>query len=168
MLCVIAKLPDDASEKLRMLRDSVLSCERAGGPLYGHITIATYLPEDDRRFAEACAETIRRYGPFSVHYERISVLNRTSIIAALPSMSEELVTLHSRIADLYGCELDRWTAGRDWQPHTTLFYDPAADLQVLCRKMQQRFVPFETRISRIELSEVRENGYTIRDVIGLC
>ena len=47
MLCVIAKLPEDASEKLRMLRDSALPAERAGVPLYGHITIATFLPEDD-------------------------------------------------------------------------------------------------------------------------
>ena len=90
-----------------------------------------------------------------------------AIIAALPSMTEDLVSLHSRIADQYAGSLDRWTAGKDWQPHTTLLYDPAANLQALCRKMQQHFAPFETRISRIELSEVREDGYTIRNVIGL-
>ena len=167
MLCVIAKLPDDASERLRMLRDSVLPPEQAGASLYGHITIATYLPQDDSRFAKACAETIRGYGPFTVRYEKLGVLSRTSIIAALPSMTEQLASLHNRIAGRYGVSLDQWTAGRDWQPHTTLLYDPAADLHALCRKMQQGFAPFETRISRIELSEVRDNGYTIRDIIVL-
>ena len=167
MLCVIAKLPEDASEKLRMLRDSALPAELAGVPLYGHITIATYLPEDDGSFAEACVRTIREYSSFTVRYEKLRVLCRTSIIAALPSMTEELVSLHSRVADQYAGSLDRWTAGKDWLPHTTLFYDPAADLQALCRKMQQQFDPFEARISRIELSQVREDGYTIRDVIRL-
>ena len=47
------------------------------------------------------------------------------------------------------------------------FQETAADLQALCRKMQQHFDPFEARISRIELSQVREDGYTIRDVIRL-
>ena len=167
MLCVIAKLPDEASERLRMLRDPILPPERTGAPLYGHITIATYLPQDDSRFAKDCAETIRGYGPFAVRYEKLRVLSRTSIIAALPSMTDQLASLHNRIAGRYGVSLDQWTAGRDWQPHTTLLYDPAADLHALCRKMQQGFVPFETRISHIELSEVRDNGYTIRDIIVL-
>ena len=82
MLCVIAKLPEDASEKLRLLRDSALPGERAGAPLYGHITIATYLPEDDGSFAEACVRTIREYSSFTVRYEKLRVLCRTSIIAA--------------------------------------------------------------------------------------
>ena len=167
MLCVIAKLPDEASERLRMLRDTALPPERAGAPLYGHITIATYLPEDDRSFAKACTEIIRRYSSFAVRYEKLGVLSRTSIVAALPSFSEEMVSLHSRIAGQFSGSLDRWTAGDDWQPHTTLLYDPEADLQALCREMQKNFVPFETRISRIEFSEVRKDGYTIRDVIGL-
>ena len=115
MLCVIAKLPEDASEKLRLLRDSALPGERAGAPLYGHITIATYLPEDDGSFAEACVRTIREYSSFTVRYEKLRVLCRTSIIAALPSMTEELVSLHSRVADPYAASLDQWT-GRTGSP----------------------------------------------------
>ena len=65
MLCVIAKLPEDASEKLRLLRDSALPGERAGAPLYGHITIATYLPEDDGSFAEAVRHPADRRTPAS-------------------------------------------------------------------------------------------------------
>ena len=149
MLCVIAKLPEDASEKLRLLRDSALPGERAGAPLYGHITIATYLPEDDGSFAEACVRTIREYSSFTVRYEKLRVLCRTSIIAALPSMTEELVSLHSRVADPYADSLDQWTAGKDWHPHTTLLYDPAADLQALCRKMQQLCVSGSIRPSAV-------------------
>ena len=89
------------------------------------------------------------------------MLSATSIIVAVPSKPDALLALHSRIAERFGQSLDCWTCGTDWYPHTTLLYDPDADLNALYRKMQEYFVPFETCISRVEFSKVEETGYTI-------
>ena len=163
MLCVIAKLPPEATEKLNALVKAVKPSAR----LHGHITIATYLPEDDRAFMDACEEMLREYGPFTVRYGKIEVLSKTSIIVATPSRANELVSLHSRISGSFGESLDQWTRGEDWYPHTTLLYDPTADLNALCAEMQKHFSPFETQISQIEFSKVEEKEYTILKTIEL-
>ena len=160
MICVIAKLASDAAERLNILRKAVASKEQLVKPFHGHITIAAYLP-DDEEFLPVCAEIIRDTSAFRIRYEKLEVLSATSIIAAVPSKPAALLALHNRIAERFGKSLNRWTCGNDWYPHTTLLYDPDADLNGLCRKMQEYFVPFETCISRVEFSKAEETGYTI-------
>ena len=166
MICVIAKLTPDATERLNILRKAVVSKELPVKPFYGHITIATYLP-DDEEFVQVCSEIIRETPSFRIRYAKLEVLSETSIIVAVPSKPDALLALHNKIAEKYGNSLDRWTCGTDWYPHTTLLYDPDADLNVLCRNMQGYFIPFETCISRIEFSRVAETGYTILKSIDL-
>ena len=166
MICVIAKLAPDAAERLNILRNAVIPEELPVKPFYGHITIAAYLP-DDEEFVRVCSEIVRETPAFRVRYEKLEVLSETSIIAAVPSKPDALLALHGRIAERFGKSLDRWTCGSDWLPHTTLLYDPDTDLNVLCHKMQEYFVPFETCISRVEFSKVEETGYTILSSVDL-
>ena len=160
MICVIAKLAPDAVERLNILRKAVFSKEQLVKPFHGHITIATYL-SDDEEFLPVCSGIIRDTSSFHIRYEKLEVLSATSIIVAVPSKPDALLALHSRIAERFGQSLDCWTCGTDWYPHTTLLYDPDVDLNALYRKMQEYFVPFETCISRVEFSKVEETGYTI-------
>ena len=166
MICVIAKLTPDATERLNILRKAVVSKKPPVKPFYGHITIATYLP-DDEEFVQVCSEIIRETPSFRIRYAKLEVLSETSIIVAVPSKPAALLTLHNRIVDKYSKSLDRWTCGTDWYPHTTLLYDPKADLAGLCRQMQDVFTPFETCIRQAEFSEVKETGYTILGTIHL-
>lgn len=167
MICVIAKLPPDAVERLNALRQAVVSAKQPVKPLHGHITVATYLPDNNEGFIQVCSKIVRETPSFSVRYEKLEVLHETSIIVAAPSKPEALRSLHSRIAEQYGDSLDRWTRGAGWYPHTTLLYDPVADLDVLCRNMQRYFTPFETCISQIEFSKVEESGYTVLESVDL-
>ena len=167
MVCVIAKLPPDVVKRLNILRKAALSGEQPVPPLHGHITVAAYLPEDDSDFLQACSKIIPETPSFSVWYGKLEVLAETSIIVATPSKAPELMALHGRIAGKYSESLDRWTRGAGWYPHTTLIYNPHADLNGLCRNMQRHFVPFEARISRVELSRAGENGYSILKSIDL-
>ena len=48
-----------------------------------------------------------------------------------------------------------------WLPHTTLLYDPKADLPAVCCKMAADFVPFTAGIVGIEFSRVTPPGYEI-------
>ena len=166
MICVIAKLPPDAAERLSILRKTAVSKEQILKPFHGHITIAAYLP-DDAEFLQVCSAMIRGTPSFSVRYEKLEVLSETSIVVATPSKPAALLDLHDRIAEKYGKSLDRWTDGADWYPHTTLIYDPAGNLNDLCRNMQKHFSPFETTVSQIEFSRVDETGYTILKTIDL-
>ena len=129
MICVIAKLTPDATERLNILRKAVVSKKPPVEPFYGHITIATYLP-DDEEFVQVCSEIIRETPSFRIRYAKLEVLSETSIIVAVPSK-------------------------------------PDADLNVLCRNMQEHFIPFETCISRIGFSRVAGTGYTILESIDL-
>ena len=166
MICVIAKLAADAVERLNALRKAVASKEQLAKPFHGHITVAAY-PADDEEFMRICSKIIRDTYSFHIWYEKLEVLSATSIIVAVPSKPDALLALHDRIDERFHQSLDRWTRGTDWYPHTTLLYDPDADLNALCRNMREHFIPFETSISQIEFSRVEETGYTILETIDL-
>ena len=65
MICVIAKLAPDAVERLNILRKAVFSKEQLVKPFHGHITIATYL-SDDEEFLPACSGIIRDTSSFHI------------------------------------------------------------------------------------------------------
>lgn len=156
MLCLIARLDRDSTERLDRLRSSACA---SPAPLHGHITVAAYTGDNGEAFTAACRELADGLPAFDVRYSRIEVLEETSIIVATPEISEPLRTLHQRISERFGDSLDRWTVGNAWAPHTTLFYDPKADLHALCRKMSEQFSPFTARIDTLEFSRVLEQGY---------
>ena len=167
MLCVIAKLDGEATERLRSFQRLIGSRAKAPSPVYGHITVAVYLPEDDKLFMRSCTDLIRGRRAFTVRYGRIEVLRETSVIAAIPSVPEDLKDLHDRIVRDHGYSLDQWTGGERWYPHTTLLHDPGADLDAIRRDMERQLRPFDAWISRIEFSRVLDTGYTIVGTVGL-
>ena len=154
MLCAIARIDTKSREKLSALQQAA---ERFGitvHKIYGHITLATYMGEDDRAFIASCKEILSACTPFSVYYEKVEVLSATSIIVASPRKE-------------WGHSLDHWTNNDHWQPHTTLVYDPQIDLQVLAEAMQKEFIPFFAHVTKIEFSQVTAHGYEIVDSVDL-
>ena len=161
MLCVIAKLDKRSAEKLTALKKAAVP-EAGTNPLYGHITLAAYMGEDEAGFMAFCAALLKDVSRFSVKYTHLAVLEETSIVAALAEKTGTLAALHRRIAEVYGGSLDQWTClDETWLPHTTLLYDPKADLPAVCRKMAADFAPFTAGIVGIEFSRVTPPGYEI-------
>ena len=161
MLCVIAKLDRQATEKLRRLQAAAHKGRQDFPPLYGHITVASWIGEDEEGFVRACGPLLRSVSPFTVFYRSIETLTETSIIAAVPEKAGSLLRLHDRIEERFGASLNGWTAGNSWVPHTTLLFDPNADLTAVRDRMLEVFVPFRTGIRRIEFSRVLKDGYQI-------
>ena len=114
MLCVLAMLSAEAEKTLEQLREKALPGVKFS-PLHAHITLASWLPEDAGTFMDACEKMLLNAASFTVRYDRIEVFSETSIIVAMPSMSDELVSMHNRIAKEYGSFLDQWTSVR-WYP----------------------------------------------------
>ena len=166
MLCVIAKLNEEATEKLMSIRTAALP-GAALKPLHGHITVASYTGDRQAQFIQFCKSQIAGISPFPVRYERIEVLEDTSIIVASPETSGTLEALHRRIAEAYNDSLNPWTQADRWYPHTTLLYDPNLDLHRICGEISGHFTPFSAQISRIEFSRVLESGYEIIDRVEL-
>ena len=166
MLCVIAKLNAEATEKLMSIRTAALS-DAALKPLHGHITIASYTGNHEAQFVQFCKSQIAGISPFLVRYERIEVLEDTSIIVASPEKSGALEVLHRCIAEAYNDSLNPWTQADRWYPHTTLLYEPNLDLHRICGEMSGHFTPFSAQISRIEFSRVLESGYESIDHVEL-
>lgn len=166
MLCVIAKLNEEATKKLTSIQRSALAAALLK-PLYGHITIAIYTGDQEAQFIQFCKSRIDRATSFAVQYKKLEVLEASSIIVASPEKSGTLDAIHQRIAEEYNHSLNSWTQADRWYPHTTLLYNPNLDLHTICREMSASFVPFSTEISKIEFSRVLESGYEIIDRVEL-
>lgn len=166
MLCVIAKLNEEATEKLMSIRTAALS-DAALKPLHGHITIAAYTGDRQAQFVRFCKSLLEGTSAFAVRYEKIEVLDASSILVASPENSGALEVLHRRIAEAYNDSLNPWTQADRWYPHTTLLYDPNLDLHRICGEMSGHFTPFSAQISRIEFSRALESGYEIIDRVEL-
>ena len=166
MLCVIAKLNEEATEKLMSIRTAALS-DAALKPLHGHITIAAYTGDRQAQFVRFCKSLLEGTSAFAVRYEKIEVLDASSIIVASPENSGTLEVLHRRIAEAYNDSLNPWTQADRWYPHTTLLYEPNLDLHRICGEMSGHFTPFSAQISRIEFSRALESGYEIIDRVEL-
>ncbi len=166
MLCLIAKLEAEATESLRALRRAALAPEPDPRPLHGHITLATYLGPEEA-FLRFGREELAGVPAFSVRYERLAVLEETSVLVALPAREGTLEALHRQVLARFGEELDRWTGSEVWLPHTSLLYDPEADLQALCRRLSAGFRPLTARVCALEFSRVLPDGYEILESLAL-
>ena len=167
MLCVIAKLDKRSTEKLTAIQKAAAP-DADGKPLHGHITLAAYMGEDEAGFMAFCAALLKGVSCFAVKYTHLAVLEETSIVAALAEKTGTLAALHRRIAEVYGGSLNEWTGSDEaWLPHTTLLYDPKADLQKVCRETARRFAPFAAEVVRVEFSRVTPSGYEIIGRVAL-
>ena len=165
---MIAKLDKRSTEKLTAIQKA--GAPNAGlKPLYGHITLATSMGGDEAGFMAFCVSMLNGVSRFAVKYTHLAVLEETSIVAALAEKAGTLAALHRRIAEEYGGSLNEWTSSDEtWLPHTTLLYDPKADLPAVCRKMAADFAPFTAGIVGIEFSRVTPSGYEILGRVELC
>ena len=167
MLCVIARIDPGARERLAALRRRAEAFVGEMGELYGHITLAAYLGDEEARFIASCRELLAGYAAFPVRYGRIEPLPATSILVASPEKEGALLALHDAIAEKWSGALDRWTGNDAWKPHTTLLYEPEGDLEAAAAALKEGFIPFAARVERIEFSRVEENGYTIVGAVDL-
>ncbi len=167
MLCVIARIDEDARQKLLLLQKAAESCGIPPRHLHGHITLAVYSGEDEQIFTSSCKELFAEFAPFSVRYNHLKILREPSTIVVCPPRKGVLAEIQQRIVDEWAEKLHIWSQPDIWLPHTTLVQDTQADLESILLAMQNVFVPFEAHISFIEFSAVREDGYEIVDVAEL-
>ena len=167
MLCVIAKVDDLARDRLNAL---CKIAEEFGFParyLYGHITLVSYIGQNERKFIDQCKIVLNGRKAFPVVYDCIELLPPTPSIVASPKRTKELIAMHSLLLSVAPFELDSWSSMELWHPHTTLFYHTEANLHTISERMRKHFSPFSARVSRIEFSRVTDQGYEIINSVML-
>ena len=132
-----------------------------------NIVVGSHLAHVQDSVAHASERRVDAHAGLLGNFLERKVLKETHIIVAKPGASETLTTLHRRIAEKHGEDLDPWTKGDRWYPHTTLLYRPDADLEQICSVMARHFSPFHAKVVRFELSRVLPDGYEIVDQIAL-
>ena len=167
MLCVIAKIDDAGRQRLDALCKIAAEFGLPPRPLHGHITLISYLGQDEAAFIARCKAALRSQGAFSVRYEGVGILSPTPSIAALPCKTPELAAVHAHLIEAWPCDLSQWSLREIWRPHTTLFHDETADLPPIAARMQAAFTPFTAEVARIEFSRVTDSGYEIIDAFEL-
>ena len=108
MLCVIAKLAPDVNEKLSRLRQTAMPQVHFSSPLYAHITLATYLPEDAETFIAFCREMLLvsvRY-PFAM--KNLRCCQKPPLLWLYPLCRIPCVPF---MTGLTGISVKVWTAG---------------------------------------------------------
>ena len=168
MLCVIAKLDEEATQMLISLQKVAVPDPARRRALHGHITLAAYTGDDEAGFIRDCKELLAEHSSFTVMYEKTEILEETSILVAVPGKSSQLDTVHQNITNRYSDALDEWTRREKWVPHTTLFFSPGPELYEAYRRAAGQFVPFQARLCSIEFSRVLATGYEIVNRLNLC
>ena len=167
MLCVIAKIDNAARERLNELCKVVEEFDFPVRYLYGHITLVSYIGQNEEDFVKQCKTVLKNWRAFPVDYNCVELLPPTPSIVASPELSQELVAIHDLLLSVAPSEMDSWSAKEVWHPHTTFFYHTEADLQAIAERMRKIFVPFTAEIVRIEFSRVTDGGYEVIDYITL-
>ena len=167
MLCVIAKIDNAAREQLNELCKVVEEFDLPVRYLYGHITLVSYIGQNEADFVEQCKAALMNWKTFPVAYNCVELLPPTPSIVASPELSQELVAIHDLLLSVAPSEMDSWSAKEVWHPHTTLLYHTEADLPAIAERMRKIFVPFTAEIVRIEFSRVTDGGYEVIDSITL-
>lgn len=135
--------------------------------LHGHITLVSYVGQNEASFVAQCKAALKEWKVFPVTYNGVELLPPTPSIVASPELSQELVSIHDVLLSVAPSEMDSWSSKELWHPHTTLFYHTEADLQAIAEQMRKSFVPFTAEVVRLEFSRVTDSGYEIIDSITL-
>ncbi len=135
--------------------------------VYGHITLATYIGNDEGRFISSCKASLSGHERFSICYDKIEVWGPSTIIVAVPRKENAIEAIQKEISKGWAADLNEWTQEGIWQPHTTLVTNPQADFYAIAKAMQDKFEPFVAQVDRVEFSRVYEKGYEKIDCIEL-
>ncbi len=167
MVCAIAMI--DANSRARLAELAGLS-ERFGIPkrnVHGHITLATYIGNNEREFVLSCKASLSVHKKFYVRYDSIEIWSPPAFIVAVPRKENSIAVIQKKMCDSWSQDLNEWTQNDVWRPHTTLVTNPQADFPAILEAMQEKFEPFVAEVDRIEFSRVCENGYEIIDSVKL-
>ena len=99
MLCVIAKIDPKSKARFLKLQGKIEKLGISVKALHGHITIVSYIGEDEAAFIASCKEILSSCKVFPVCYDKIEVLASSCIVVASPRKEGVLEAVQRKIAE---------------------------------------------------------------------
>ena len=152
MLCVIAKIDPKSKARFLKLQEKIEKLGISVKALHGHITLVSYIGEDEAAFIASCKEILSSCKVFPVCYDKIEVLASSCIVVASPRKEGVLEAVQRKIAEKWAKDLPDYMQ---------------ADLGEIARHLEENFEPFCGEVQTIEFSRVEKVGYTIVDTVEL-
>lgn len=152
MLCVIAKIDPKSKARFLKLQGKIEKLGISVKALHGHITLVSYIGEDEAAFIASCKEILSSCKVFPVCYDKIEVLASSCIVVASPRKEGVLEAVQRKIAEKWAKDLPDYMQ---------------ADLGKIARHLEENFEPFCGEVQTIEFSRVEKVGYTIVDTVEL-
>lgn len=143
MLCVIAKIDPKSKARFLKLQGKIEKLGISVKALHGHITLVSYIGEDEAAFIASCKEILSSCKVFPVCYDKIEVLASSCIVVASPRKEGVLEAMQRKIAEKWAKDLPDYMQADVWYPHTTLLQDMQATLgksRSIWKKTLSRFV----------------------------
>ena len=152
MLCVIAKIDPKSKARFLKLQGEIEKLGISVKALHGHITLVSYIGEDEAAFIASCKEMLSSCKVFPVCYDKIEVLASSCIVVASPRKEGVLEAVQRKIAEKWAKDLPDYMQ---------------ADLGKIAQHLEENFEPFCGEVQTIEFSRVEKVGYTIVDTVEL-
>lgn len=99
MLCVIAKIDPKSKARFLKLQGKIEKLGISVKALHGHITLVSYIGEDEAAFIASCKEILSSCKVFPVCYDKIEVLASSCIVVASPRKEGVLEAVQRKIAE---------------------------------------------------------------------
>ena len=110
MLCVIAKIDPKSKARFLKLQGKIEKLGISVKALHGHITLVSYIGEDEAAFIASCKEILSSCKVFPVCYDKIEVLASSCIV-----VGERLARLHAGRCVVSAHNTFAGYAGRPWE-----------------------------------------------------
>lgn len=129
MLCVIAKIDPKSKARFLKLQEKIEKLGISVKALHGHITLVSYIGEDEAAFIASCKEILSSCKVFPVCYDKIEVLASSCIVGGFAAqrggagsgakedrrkMGERLARLHAGRCVVSAHNTFAGYAGRPW------------------------------------------------------
>jgi len=161
-VCAMWVLDDAANTKLN---DIIKALELFGieyKPVYSHITFSYFINVDVDEIIQYTRQYAADKRAFYINCSALALLT-TKCIACIPSFSTELYEYYKEYHQEYDSYCNVWTSASQgmWLPHISLYSSEKDDLGAIINEMSKKFVQFTGKVSRLELSIVNENDFSI-------
>lgn len=161
-VCAIWILDEETNKKLNEIRKALDVFDIEYNPIYGHITIATFIDVDVDEILQYTKKFAEGKKAFDINCSALGILS-TNGIACIPSTSGKLIKYFEEYHQEFDSYCNMWTSAHSgkWFPHISLYHCETESMGDVITEMSKKFNQFKGRIVRLELSVINEDGYDI-------
>ena len=155
-------LDEKTNQELERVRKALEVFNIEYNPIYGHITLASFIDVDIDEILEYTKRFAEGKRAFDINFLSIGLLP-SYCLACIASTSGKLLKYYEEYHQQFDSYCNIWTKASSelWLPHVSLYYSETEDLGSIIGEMSKRFTKFKGRVVRIELSVSDEDGFNI-------